>query len=80
MDAREIRDEAFQEEGFGQEGTWQTEGVEQTEGPKKPPAAPRAAAPAAPKKTRRGAMPGMRSAVVWSEILGKPRALRKGGR
>ncbi len=24
----------------------------------------------------RGGMPGMRSAVVWAEILGKPRALR----
>lgn len=24
----------------------------------------------------RGGMPGMRTAIVWAEILGKPRALR----
>ena len=43
--------------------------------------APRRAAQAAPEATVRkrqlpGAMPSMRSAVVWAEILGKPKALK----
>ncbi len=53
------------------------EGAVSTEGPP----VRRAAAPvkpAAPARKKRlpGGMPSMRSAVVWSEILGKPRALK----
>ncbi len=70
------------EEGFGTEGTIQTQGIGLTEGlgivegtPKN--VTSRVAAPSAsPKNTIRSAMPAMRSAVVWSEILGKPKALR----
>ncbi len=70
------------EEGMGTEGLFQTQGIGLTEGlgivegaPGK--AASRASAPsAAPKKTVLSAMPTMRSAVIWSEILGKPKALR----
>ena len=78
MSPGEIRpEEGFGTEGFGTEGLVQTEGIGYMEGPERPAAAKAAAAPAAPKKTVRSAMPGMRSAVVWAEILGKPRALRK---
>ena len=71
------------EEGMGTEGLFQTQGIGLTEGlgivegvPAK--AASRAAAPSAapPKRTVLSAMPTMRSAVIWSEILGKPKALR----
>ena len=71
MDAGEIR----RGEGIGQEGLEQMEGLFATEGPGLA-GAPAAPASAAPKKLRREARPSMRSAVVWSEILGKPKALR----
>ena len=64
-------------EGVGSlEGSLQTEGVGHAEGPA--PVKPNAAqAPAAaPKKRLREGMPTMRSAVIWSEILGRPKALR----
>ena len=70
------------EEGFGTEGVLQTEGVGLTEGlgimeGTKKSVTSRAAAPsAAPNSTVRRALPSMRSAVVWSEILGRPKALR----
>ena len=70
MDAEEIR----LGEGAGQEGLEQQEGVTSAEGPVREavPSAPAAAT----EKSRREARPSMRSAVVWSEILGKPKALR----
>ena len=60
----------------GKEGSLQTEAVGHMEGaaPVRPKAAP-APTPALKKRLREG-MPTMRSAVVWSEILGKPKALR----
>ena len=75
------------EEGFGTEGTIQTQGIGLTEGTGQmegagimegtgKTAAPRASAPAAPKSAARSARPAMRSAVVWAEILGKPKALK----
>ena len=72
------------EEGFGTEGVVQLEGVGQMEGvghmegPERTvqPVVRASAAASAPKKTARAAMPGMRSAIVWAEILGKPKALR----
>ena len=70
------------EEGFGTEGIIQTEGVSQMEGVgimegTKKTVAPRAAAPsAAPNRQIRSGLPSMRSAVVWAEILGKPKALK----
>ena len=59
------------------EGIVSTEGAVSTEGhPVRRAAAP--VKPAAPARKKRlpGGMPSMRSAVVWSEILGKPRALK----
>lgn len=70
MDAEEIR----LGEGAGQEGLEQQEGVTSAEGPVRAAVSPASAA--APKMLRREARPSMRSAVVWSEILGKPKALR----
>lgn len=70
------------EEGFGTEGLGQTEGIGQMEGVgqmegTKKIAPSRAPAPsAAPKRQIRSGLPSMRSAVVWAEILGKPKALK----
>ena len=71
------------EEGMGLEGVLQTQGIAQTEGlgimegvAKSAPS--RAAASSAPPKPPlRSAFPSMRSAVVWAEILGKPKALQR---
>ena len=72
-------------EGMGTEGLIQTQGIGLTEGlgvmegtaksvTSRLPTA--RAASAAPKSPRRSGLPSMRSAVVWAEILGKPKALR----
>ena len=78
MNAEEIRlGEGIGTEGFGQtEGIGQMEGVGYMEGTRKN-APSRASAPsAAPKRQVRSGLPSMRSAVVWAEILGKPKALK----
>ena len=62
-------------EGVGWEGSLQTEGPIPPKGGGKA-AAPRAAAAPAPEGQSRRSFPSMRSAVVWAEILGKPKALR----
>ena len=70
------------EEGFGKEGTIQTQGIGLTEGlgimeGTKKSVTSRAAAPSAAQKRQiRSGLPSMRSAVVWAEILGKPKALK----
>ena len=69
-------------EGFGTEGFVQTEGIGQMEGvgmmegTAKNAASKARTVSAAPKRQIRSGLPSMRSAVVWAEILGKPKALR----
>ena len=79
MTPEEIRlgEGAVQLEGVSQtEGIGQMEGVGTVEGRRKTVASRAPAPSAAPKKQIRSGLPSMRSAVVWAEILGKPKALR----
>jgi hypothetical protein len=79
MTPEEIRlgEGAGRMEGFIQtEGVSQTEGVGQMGGTGRTVTSGAPAPSAAPKRQVLGGLPSMRSAIVWSEILGKPKALR----
>ena len=78
MNSEEIRlGEGLGTEGLGQmEGIGQMEGVGYMEGTKKTVPSRASAPSAAPKRQVRSGLPSMRSAVVWAEILGKPKALK----
>ena len=68
---------AVQLEGVSQtEGVGQMEGVGYMEGRRKTVPFRAPAPSAAPKRQVLGGLPSMRSAIVWAEILGKPKALR----